>query len=195
MDYMPTWATAHQAPLSMGFSRQEYWNGLPFSTSGDLPDPGIKPTSLMSPAVQADSLPLCREGEPQNSEMTFLVIRKLQISARTSKVVSGCHWSQSSHNLQILPRLMTPNWMCPRALLHLVGCPWTSDPACMFTVSTHSSTIKHLSVHHHQSLQCSNLLNKNSISWAHLPNLHQHLKSFDILCLKYLLSLPSSPHP
>ena len=164
MDYMPTWATAHQAPLSMGFSRQEYWNGLPFSTSGDLPDPGIKPTSLMSPAVQADSLPLCREGEPQNSEMTFLVIRKLQISARTSKVVSGCHWSQSSHNLQILPRLMTPNWMCPRALLHLVGCPLTSDPACMFTVSTHSSTIKHLSVHHHQSLQCSNLLNKNSIS-------------------------------
>ena len=42
---------AHQAPLSMGFSRQEYWNGLPFSSIGNLPDPGIEPTSFMSPAL------------------------------------------------------------------------------------------------------------------------------------------------
>ena len=40
------WTVAHQAPLSMGFSRQEYWNGLSFSTPGDLPNPGIKPLSL-----------------------------------------------------------------------------------------------------------------------------------------------------
>ena len=39
-----------QAPLSMEFSRQEFWNGLPFPTPGDLPDPGIEPTSLASPA-------------------------------------------------------------------------------------------------------------------------------------------------
>ena len=39
------WAVACQAPLSMGFSRQEYWSGLPFPSPGDLPDPGIKPTS------------------------------------------------------------------------------------------------------------------------------------------------------
>ena len=48
------WTVAHQAPLSMGFSRQEYWSGLPFPSPGDLPDPGIKPSS---PALQADSLP------------------------------------------------------------------------------------------------------------------------------------------
>ena len=36
---------AHQAPMSMGFSRQEYWSGLPFPSPGDLPDPGIKPGS------------------------------------------------------------------------------------------------------------------------------------------------------
>ena len=48
------WTVAHQAPLSMGFSRQEYWSGLPFPSPGDLPDPGIKPGS---PALQADSLP------------------------------------------------------------------------------------------------------------------------------------------
>ena len=44
------WTIAHQAPLSLGFSRQECWNGLPFPSPGDLPNPGIKPTSLMSPA-------------------------------------------------------------------------------------------------------------------------------------------------
>ena len=42
---------ARQAPLSMEFSQHEYWSGLPFPTPGDLPDPGIKPTSLMSPAL------------------------------------------------------------------------------------------------------------------------------------------------
>ena len=39
------WAGAHQAPLSMGFSRQKYWSGLPFPSPGDLPHPGIKPES------------------------------------------------------------------------------------------------------------------------------------------------------
>ena len=55
------WAAAHQAPLSMGFSRQEYWHGLPFPSPGDLPDPGIKPRS---PALQADSLPTELTGKP-----------------------------------------------------------------------------------------------------------------------------------
>ena len=44
------WTAAHQAPLSMGFSRQEHWSGLPFPSPGDLPDPGIKLASLKSPA-------------------------------------------------------------------------------------------------------------------------------------------------
>ena len=45
------WAVAHQAPLSMEFSRQEYWSGLPFPTPGDLPNPGIQPASPASPAL------------------------------------------------------------------------------------------------------------------------------------------------
>ena len=45
------WTLACQASLSMGFFRQECWNGLPFPTLGDLPDPGIEPTSLVSPAL------------------------------------------------------------------------------------------------------------------------------------------------
>ena len=57
------WTVAHQAPLSMGFSRQEYWSGLPFPSPGDLPDPGIKPGS---PALQADSLPSEPPEKPKN---------------------------------------------------------------------------------------------------------------------------------
>ena len=45
------WTVAHQAPLAMGSFRQEYWSGLPFLPAGDLPDPGIKPGSLTSPAL------------------------------------------------------------------------------------------------------------------------------------------------
>jgi len=48
------WSVAYQDPLSMEFSRQEYWSGLPFPSPGDLPDPGIEP---VSPALQADALP------------------------------------------------------------------------------------------------------------------------------------------
>ena len=55
------WTIAHQAPLSMGFSRQEYQSGLSFPSPGDLPNPGIKP---WSPALQADSLLSEPPGEP-----------------------------------------------------------------------------------------------------------------------------------
>ena len=55
------WTVAYQAPLSMGFSRQECWSGLPFPSPGDLPDPGIKPGS---PALQADVLPSEPPGKP-----------------------------------------------------------------------------------------------------------------------------------
>ena len=49
--FVTQWTGARQAPLSMGFCRQEYWSGLPCPPPGDLPDPGIKPVSLRSPAL------------------------------------------------------------------------------------------------------------------------------------------------
>ena len=58
------WAVAHQAPLSVEFSRQEYWSGPPFSSPGDLPNPGIKPGY---PALQADSLLSEPLGKPKRS--------------------------------------------------------------------------------------------------------------------------------
>ena len=55
------WTIAYQAPLSMGFPRQEYWSGLPFASPGDLPDPGIEPRS---PTLQADTLTSEPPGKP-----------------------------------------------------------------------------------------------------------------------------------
>ena len=55
---------ARQAALSMGFSRQEYWSGLPFPPPGDLPNPGIKPMSPVSPELLADFLPAEPSGKP-----------------------------------------------------------------------------------------------------------------------------------
>ena len=60
------WPVAHQAPLSIGFPKQEYWSGLPFPSPGDLPDPGIETMSL---ALQADSLPAEPQGKPKNPGM------------------------------------------------------------------------------------------------------------------------------
>ena len=50
-DSVTLWTVAHQAPLSMRFSRQECWSGLPCPPPGDLPNPGIEPMTLMSPAL------------------------------------------------------------------------------------------------------------------------------------------------
>ena len=60
-DFATQRTVARQAPLSMGFSRQEYWSGLPFASPGDLPDPGIEPGS---PGLQVDSLRSEPVGKP-----------------------------------------------------------------------------------------------------------------------------------
>ena len=62
------WAVDLQAPLSMGFSRQEYWSGLPFPSPGDLPNSGIDP---VSPALKADSLPMSHLRSPSTSLSSF----------------------------------------------------------------------------------------------------------------------------
>ena len=60
--FLTLWTEAHQAPMFIGFSRQECQSGLPFSSPGDLPDPGIEIASPASPVLQADSLLLSYRG-------------------------------------------------------------------------------------------------------------------------------------
>ena len=77
------WTVAHQAPLSMGFYRQEYWSGSPCPPPGDLPNPGIEPVSLMSPALAGGffttsatwgALQTHKDGEIGSKDMLLKVI-------------------------------------------------------------------------------------------------------------------------
>ena len=63
------WTVAHQAPVSMKFSRQEYWSGSPFPSPGDLPDPGIRPGSF---TLQADSL----LSKPPGKPMIYIIYKQ-----------------------------------------------------------------------------------------------------------------------
>ena len=78
--FMTTWTVAYQAPPSMGFSRQEYSNGLPFPLPGNLPNPGIQPRS---PTLQADALPSEPPGKPDPLSMGFLPGKNTGV---------GCHF-------------------------------------------------------------------------------------------------------
>ena len=69
------WTVAHQAPLSMGFPRQEYWSGLPFSSPGDLSNSGFGPGS---PVLQADSLNLSHQGSQKDENHTNIQVTILK---------------------------------------------------------------------------------------------------------------------
>ena len=71
------WTVAHQASLSMGFSRQEYWSGLPFPASGDHSHPGMEPRSH---TLQVDALPSDSPGKPQFFFNTYIVAFNLLVS-------------------------------------------------------------------------------------------------------------------
>ena len=69
------WTVAYQASPSMGFSRQEYWSGLPFPSPGDLPHPGIEPGS---PALEADALTSEPPGKPKILDPTEFILQRYE---------------------------------------------------------------------------------------------------------------------
>ena len=92
--FVTPWTVAHQAPPSLGFSRQEYWSGLPFPSPGDLPNPGIEPRS---PAFQAEVLTSGPPGKPickasSNNHFVFLHLFFLGIAL----ISASCTMSQTS---------------------------------------------------------------------------------------------------
>ena len=89
------WTVAHQAPLFMRFSRQEYWSGLPHTPLGNLPDPGIKPASLCLLHWQADSLPLRPPGKPSLTHTRRVLVPTLSITS-TYSFVASCPAIQAS---------------------------------------------------------------------------------------------------
>ena len=70
--FVTPWAVDCQTPLSMEFSRQEYWNGWPFPSPGDLPNPGIKPVSLVSPALAGKFSTSWATGKPRDQALVTL---------------------------------------------------------------------------------------------------------------------------
>ena len=84
-DSVTPWIVAYLASLSMGFSRQEYWSGLPFPSPGDLPDPGIAPGS---PALEADAL----TSEPSGKPMSIYTMSYLYIHLLVDTEVAYVSW-------------------------------------------------------------------------------------------------------
>ena len=102
-DSATPWTVVHQAPPSIGFSRQEYWSGLPFPSPGDLPYPGIEPRS---PALQADAL----TSEPLGKPPYSLIKRKTSIIWMVSPRLS-----QDVDPIQVPPKIQLPPqifWFC-----------------------------------------------------------------------------------
>ena len=101
--FVTPWSIAHQAPLSMGFSREKYWNGLPFPSPGDLPDPGIEPRS---PALKADSFP----SEPPGNPILCWVLPKNNYSLFSSNICSQ-GWGVSKKRRVLIPcRALWGSW-------------------------------------------------------------------------------------
>ena len=117
--FVTPWTVAYQAPLSVGFSRQAYWSGVPFHSPGDLPDPGIEP---QSPALQADALSSEPPGTP------FLVNTGVQVKEENSFACvsricpqkAGCcflFWNIAG------ARLGPSSYSCPKGAGILTGSP------------------------------------------------------------------------
>ena len=107
--FVTLWTVAHQAPLSMGFSRQEHWSRLPFPSPGDLPDPGIKSMSPVSPALQANSLPLSHQEAPSNALFykTLCDFQKFMLPLRLNTPVT-IQWH--THNSGLIYSCLCSSW-------------------------------------------------------------------------------------
>ena len=109
------WTAAHQAPLSMGFSRQEYWSGLPRPPPGDLPDPGITPTSFTSPAGRQVLHHEHHLGSPNTKKIhvppifpaaLFTIARMLKLNKAPTK---GCVKRWGTYTPQSMPQAKVRN--------------------------------------------------------------------------------------
>ena len=94
------WTIAHQAPLSMEFSRQEYWSGLPFPSPGILPDLGIEPASLMSPVLAGGFFTTSATWEAPNPPYLFFLSPRIVFALLCSAM-----WVFSSHCTKIPLRM------------------------------------------------------------------------------------------
>ena len=91
---MTPWTVAHQFPLSMGFSRQEYWSGLPCPPPGDLPDPGMKPVCLLSSVLAGRIFTIVPTGKPYTT-MTKIAMRFSSVQLLSCVQLFATSWTVS----------------------------------------------------------------------------------------------------
>ena len=124
--FVTPWSAAPQAPLSVGFSRQEYWIELPFPPPENLPDPGIEPAPLMSPALKAYSLPLRHLGSQSNHSTALKITHKtVPMSSSPPSLLTGLNTKAST---SVRCRLLSLVFYDNRFLLHLRR---TNQPATL----------------------------------------------------------------
>ena len=111
-----SWTVACQAPLSTGFSRQEYWSGLPRPPPGGLPKPGIEP---VSPMLQADSLPLSHQGSPHTMQI-LKVGNSLNVIITLIEPHSYLEKEMATHSSILAWRI-----------------PWTEEPGGLLSIGSH----------------------------------------------------------
>ena len=116
--FVTLWSITCQAFLSMGFSRQEYWNGFPFPPLRDLPDPGIEPGS---PAMQADSLLLCHRGSKLYLTVLIYTLRTFVIwNSQLAKFPAFFLSKNKRHSFHFLWELY---WTMYKSQLHNIIFP------------------------------------------------------------------------
>ena len=112
------WTVAHQAPLSMGFSRQKYWSGLPCSSPGNLPNPGIKPTCLKSPALAGRFFTTSVTWEANQGNRKEVILRwSLSSCLLDNLVIYGEEENLRREELWVTNKIMSAVYV----MLHWVG--------------------------------------------------------------------------
>ena len=131
-DCVTPWTAARQAPLSTGFSRQEYWRGLPLPSPGDLPDPGREP---QSPALLADSLP----SEPPGLRYNVMIHAMIQCVSEINVLLWESKWQPTPVFLPWKTSMDRGSW---RATVHRVakrGTPLSNE----ITTTTWITVVQH----------------------------------------------------
>ena len=106
------WTVAHQAPLSMGFTRQEYWSGLPCPPPGNLPDPGIEPTSFMSPALAGGLFTASATWEAHIKTKQVLIVFPVPLYSLLSSPLAFCRLHYQCRRASLFCTFVSREHLC-----------------------------------------------------------------------------------
>ena len=163
--FAPLWTVAHQAPLSMGFPRQESWSRLPFPSPGDLPMPGVKPSSLMSPALAGRFFTTSATWEAKT--LTFLIEGEMCMRAETLQscptLCDSMDCSQSGSSVHGILQARILEWVA------MLFSRESSRPRDWTRISYVSCIARQVLYHHHHFENGFNLKCSIAFCWMVFP--------------------------